>query len=262
MSDSMRLHKWLAQAGLCSRREGERWIGAGRVMVNDLVVTQAGTSVNPGDRVRVDGREVALHNKRASMVLALHKPPDVVCTRHDPEGRQTVYDYLQAIPGRLLYVGRLDINSEGLVLFTDDGELVHRLTHPSAQVPRSYRVRVHGRIDHATLQRLRQGVTLDDGPTGPLEVQVDHNLSANNWLTMTLHEGRNRIIRRIFDTLDMKVSRLIRVSFGPIALGELPRGRWRPLSAAENRLLRRNPSHRNESVQTVPHGERSVHRRP
>ncbi|MBF0145411.1 MAG: rRNA pseudouridine synthase [Magnetococcales bacterium] len=241
MAEPMRLQKWLAQAGLCSRREGERWIGSGRVAVNGQVVTQPGSLVAPGDRVMVDGHPIAAKKGNRRVIVALNKPPSVLCTRHDPEGRQTIFDLLKDIPERLIYVGRLDINSEGLVLCTDDGDLVHRLTHPSARIPRRYRVRVHGRISEATLKQLRQGVVLDDGPTGPLDIVVDRDTSANNWLTMTLHEGRNRIIRRIFDTLDMKVSRLIRVAFGPVALGELARGHWRYLSEWEGRQLLADP---------------------
>lgn len=240
VAESMRLQKWLAQAGLCSRREGERWIEGGRVAVNGKVVNQPGTSVGPGDRVAVDGKMVPIKKNLPSTILAFNKPPGVLCTSHDPQERKTIYDFLGDVPERLLYVGRLDINSEGLILFTNDGDLVHRLTHPSARLPRSYRVRVHGRINDATLKNLRQGVTLDDGPTGPLEVTVDRSIAANNWLTMTLYEGRNRMIRRIFDTLDMKVSRLIRVSFGQVSLGDLARGHWRYLSAGEQKLLLRD----------------------
>lgn len=240
MAESMRLQKWLAQAGLCSRREGERWIAMGRVAINGQIVTQPGCLVGDLDRVMVDGKTIAGKGKRSNVVLAFHKPPDVVCTRHDPEERRTIYHYLENVPERLLYVGRLDINSEGLIVLTNDGNLVHRLTHPSAQVPRCYRVRVHGRINDTTLHNLQKGVLLEDGHTGPLEVAIDRNTSANNWLTMTLHEGRNRIIRRIFETLDMKVSRLIRISFGPISLGELPRGHWRFLSTSEQKQLRQS----------------------
>jgi len=239
VAEPMRLQKWLAQAGLCSRREGERWIDLGRVAVNGRLITQPGSLVSPGDRVMVDGKPVILQKGKKPIVLAFNKPPDILCTRNDPEGRRTIFDYVADVPERLIYVGRLDINSEGLLLFTNDGDLVHRLTHPSARVPRTYRVRVHGRISDTTLDGLRQGVELEDGPTGPLEISVDHNTAANNWLTMTLREGRNRIIRRIFETLDMKVSRLIRISFGPVSLGELPQGNWRYLSPGELKLLRK-----------------------
>ncbi|MBF0107952.1 MAG: rRNA pseudouridine synthase [Magnetococcales bacterium] len=237
MADSMRLQKWLSQAGLCSRREGERWIAEGRIAVNGQVVMQPGSQVNPGDRVVVDGKPVAGGSRQRRLLLAFHKPPDILCTRRDPEGRKTIHDFFFDVPERLLNVGRLDINSEGLILMTNDGDLVHRLTHPSSRIARRYRVRVHGRINEATLNRLRQGVELDDGPTGPLEIVVDRDTAANNWLTLTLREGRNRIIRRIFETLDMKVSRLIRVSYGSVALGELPRGLWRPVTGWEERKL-------------------------
>ncbi|MEO5340991.1 MAG: rRNA pseudouridine synthase [Magnetococcus sp. MYC-9] len=236
-TEPIRLQKWLAEAGLCSRREGDRWIAAGRVTVNGEPVTQLGSKVSSRDQVMVDGR-VVMPVREPLVILMLHKPPAVVCTRKDPEKRRSVFELLGTGHARLISVGRLDFQSEGLILFTNHGEVAHQLMHPSNQVPRTYRVRVHGRVDPPMLARLQEGVLLDDGPTGPLQLVVDHVPGANSWLTITLTEGRNRLVRRIFETVGMEVSRLIRTQYGSCSLGELPRGVWRALTVTEsNRLL-------------------------
>ncbi|MBF0446958.1 MAG: rRNA pseudouridine synthase [Magnetococcales bacterium] len=239
MSEPIRLQKWLAQAGLCSRREGERWIEAGRVMVNGEVVTELGTKVGKRDKITVDGKPQAPQRTERTVVLALNKPTGRICTRKDPEGRPTIFELLGRGHPRLISVGRLDINSEGLLLLTNDGDLVHQLTHPSNQVPRIYRVRVHGRVSAEFLTRLQAGVLLEDGHTGPLEVVLDSVQGANSWLTLTLKEGRNRLVRRIFKQFDMDVGRLIRISYGGIELGSIMRGAWRSLSAQEIKQLQR-----------------------
>ncbi|MEO5368136.1 MAG: rRNA pseudouridine synthase [Magnetococcus sp. WYHC-3] len=234
----LRLQKWLADHGLCSRREGERWIAAGRVAVNGQVVTEAGSRVQMGDAVSVDGRAVGAAMPQR-MVLALHKPTGCLCTRDDPQERPTVHDLFPGGMPRLFTVGRLDFNSEGLLLLTNDGALAHALTHPSRQVPRVYRVRVGGRLPPAMVARIARGVTLEDGPTGPLDLRVDAQQGdgRNCWVTMTLNEGRNRLIRRVFEQFELPVSRLIRISYGPITLGEQAPGTWRTLSTAELRAL-------------------------
>ncbi|MBF0400512.1 MAG: rRNA pseudouridine synthase, partial [Magnetococcales bacterium] len=220
-----------------SRREGEQWIAAGRVTVNGAVVTLPGTKVSHKDQVMVDGRAV-VPPRESLVVLMLNKPPGVVCTRKDPEKRRSVFELLGQEHTRLISVGRLDYQSEGLILFTNNGNVAHQLMHPSNQVPRTYRVRVHGRIDPPMLAKLQGGVMLDDGPTGPLKLELDHVPGANSWLTITLTEGRNRMVRRIFETVEMTVSRLIRTHYGNATLGPLPRGEWRALQATEiSRLL-------------------------
>ncbi|MEO5344833.1 MAG: rRNA pseudouridine synthase [Magnetococcus sp. YQC-9] len=229
----IRLQKWLADAGLCSRREGERWIEAGRVSVDGQVVTQQGVRVGPEAVVTVDGQPVAARKGNLKVVVALYKPVGVICSRRDPEGRPSVFDLVGGAGARLVSVGRLDYNSEGLLLFTNDGDLANRLTHPRHEVPRVYRVRVHGRITEPLLEKLRAGVTLEDGPTGPLDITLERVVGANSWLTLTLKEGRNRIIRRIFAAFEMEVARLIRVSYAGIELGEIPSGAWRYLTRAE-----------------------------
>ena len=245
MAESMRLQKWLAEAGICSRREGEKWITAGRVKVNGTVITQLGTKVGNRDKVVVDGRSVT-RTREPLTILALHKPPGVLCTRKDPENRRNTFDLLSNTPmrataaapqtppsARLISVGRLDYNSEGLILFTNHGDVAHGLMHPSHQIARTYRVRVRGRIDAPLLAKLKAGLTLEDGPTGPLDIQLDHVPGANSWLTLTLKEGRNRMVRRIFGAVDMEVSRLLRVAYGTVTLGALPRGAWRALQPKE-----------------------------
>ncbi|NGZ06488.1 MAG: rRNA pseudouridine synthase [Magnetococcales bacterium] len=229
----MRLQKWLSEAGICSRREGERWIEAGRVAVNGEVVTRQGVQIGPEAVVTVDGQPVALRKGNLRVVVALHKPVGVICSRRDPEGRPSVFPLVEGAGARLVSVGRLDYNSEGLLLFTSDGDLANRLTHPRHEVPRIYRVRVHGRISETLLAKLRAGVVLEDGPTGPLQVELERVVGANSWLNLTLKEGRNRIIRRIFAALEMDVARLIRVSYGGIDLGDLPSGAWRYLTRSE-----------------------------
>ncbi|MBF0185090.1 MAG: pseudouridine synthase, partial [Magnetococcales bacterium] len=235
-AEAVRLQKWLAESGLCSRREGEEWILQGRVTINGEVIKQLGSKVNRGDQVLVDGR-VAVPLREPLRVMMLHKPAGVVCTRKDPENRENVFSLLGEGHARLISIGRLDYNSEGLLLFTNHGELAHRLMHPSTQIDRTYRVRVHGRIDPPTLSRLQAGVMLEDGPTGPLNLSVDQVVGANSWLTITLQEGRNRIVRRIFAAFEMDVSRLIRVQYGSCQLGDLPRGQWRALLPQEIKAL-------------------------
>lgn len=230
---TMRLQKWLAEAGLCSRREGERWIADGRVSVDGVVVSQQGVQVGEDAVVTVDGKPVAPQTGAPRLLLALNKPVGVICSRRDPKGRPSVYSLVESAGPRLVGVGRLDYNSEGLLLFTNDGALANRLTHPRYGVPRSYRVRVHGRVADALLAKLKEGVVLEDGPTGPLDATVERVVGANSWVTLTLKEGRNRLVRRIFAAFDMEVARLIRVSYGGVLLGDTPAGAWRHLTRAE-----------------------------
>ncbi|MBF0588787.1 MAG: rRNA pseudouridine synthase [Magnetococcales bacterium] len=232
-AEGMRLQKWLAEAGVCSRRQGERWMEAGRVALNGKTVSQMGTRVMPGDRVVVDGKAIQREEENR-FVMAYYKPSGLLCARKDDKGRRTIYDEIRA-PGRqrMVSVGRLDYNTEGLLLLTNDGALAHRLTHPSRQVPRVYRARVHGIPTGDFLAQLKIGITLEDGPTGPLDVVLDRENGANRWYTLTLREGRNRIVRRIFEHFGMEVSRLLRVAYGGVELGALQRGKWRLLEADE-----------------------------
>jgi 23S rRNA pseudouridine2605 synthase len=225
--------------GLASRREVERWIEAGRVSVNGHQA-ELGARVGPTDVIRVDGRildTTAMSDPARTRVLLYHKPEGEVCTRQDPEGRATVFDNLPRLRhGRWVQIGRLDINTSGLLLFTDNGELANRLMHPSHELVRVYAVRVHGEVSDGMKQRLRKGVELEDGMASFLSIEDAGGEGSNHWYRVTIAEGRNREVRRLWQSQGVEVSRLIRVAFGPVELPrDLPRGRWR---YAEPELVR------------------------
>ncbi|MDP9400098.1 MAG: rRNA pseudouridine synthase [Actinomycetota bacterium] len=230
----MRLAKFLAHAGVASRRAAEDLVRAGRVTVGGERVTDPARDVDEASGVAVDGRALAGPEDR--VVLALHKPAGVVSTARDTHGRRTVLDLVPAAGARLYPVGRLDADSTGLILLTNDGELAHRLTHPSFEVPRTYRATVaRPPVGEAALRRLREGVELEDGPTAPARVRR----LAPDLLELTLHEGRNRQVRRMAEAVGHPVRALQRVRFGPLRLDGLPVGAARRLSAAEAERLRR-----------------------
>ncbi len=220
---SERIQKALATAGIASRREVERLIGAGEITVNGRPAT-IGQSVKPGDQIRVSGRPVSLADSpEPPRVLLYKKRVGEIVTRDDPEGRRTVFRKLPALKhGRWIAVGRLDLNTSGLLLFTNDGELARRLTHPSFEIPRVYAVRVLGTVDAAVIQRLTSGVELEDGvgrfvSMGPGENEDGEG--ANQWFRVVVREGRNRFVRRMIESQDLQVSRLIRTAYGPLELG-------------------------------------------
>jgi 23S rRNA pseudouridine2605 synthase len=234
---SERLQKWLAAGGFGSRREIEAWIAAGRVTVNGRPAT-LGQKVSGTERIAVDGRVVRGASRRQrhrTRVLVYHKPVGEVCTRSDPQGRPTVFDSLpQIVGGRWIVVGRLDIDTAGLLLFTTDGGLANALMHPSGGMQREYAVRVRGNVTPADLQRLREGVELEDGQGRFEEIRSEGGEGANQWFRVAVNEGRNRIIRRLWEAIGCQVSRLIRVRFGPVTLPRhLPRGRHRELNERE-----------------------------
>jgi len=235
----MRLQKFLSRAGVASRREAETWMAQGRVRVNGEVAVTPGIQVTPGlDRVEVDGREVHLSDFRW---IALHKPIGTVTTRKDPQGRPTVYSLLPPEHQALRYVGRLDLLTEGLLLFSNEGDAVHGLLHPSSEVSREYRARVQGVPGDATLRRLEQGVELDDGSAHAELVRLVKGASTRRdeaVLTLVLREGRNREVRRLLEAVGHPVLSLERTAFGPVRLGSLPRGEWRELEPAEISALR------------------------
>lgn len=215
-----RLQKTLARAGLASRRTIDVWIAAGRVLVNGKPAL-LGQRVGPQDLIAVDGRPVARTPAAGSRlrVLALNKPAGTVCTRRDPAGRPTVFSLLPDARGaRWIAVGRLDVNTTGLLLFTEDGQLAHRLMHPRYEVTREYAVRVFGAVDEAMLVRLRGGVEIDGDPLAFDAVLPQAGSGANQWFSCTLRTGRNREVRRLWESQGVRVSRLIRVRFGNIAL--------------------------------------------
>ena len=240
MSEGPRLQKVLADRGLGSRREIEGWIGAGRVTVNGRPAV-LGQRVARGDRVAVDGKPVRLHDAEpaAIRVVAYNKPEGEICSRRDPEGRPTVFAALpRRRDGRWIIVGRLDFNTTGLLLATDCGELANRLMHPGSAIEREYLVRVLGEVDAALLARLRSGVPLEDGIAAFDEIREHEGEGSNRWFSVVLREGRNREVRRLWESQGCKVSRLKRVRFGPVALGPRERrGTWRELDEAEVRAL-------------------------
>ncbi|PKM30310.1 MAG: 23S rRNA pseudouridine(2605) synthase RluB [Gammaproteobacteria bacterium HGW-Gammaproteobacteria-11] len=231
-----KLQKVLARVGLGSRREIESWIAAGRITVNGQPAT-LGCRVDSLDQILVDGRPVKrdIENEEARRVMIYNKPEGEVCTRDDPEGRPTVFDRLPRLRhGRWINVGRLDINTSGLLLFTTDGELANRLMHPSYQMDREYAVRVMGEVDEEMIERLKTGVMLDDGPARFTDVVASGGEGINRWFHVCLMEGRNREVRRLWESQGMRVNRLKRVRFGPVFLGpELPVGRWREMKQNE-----------------------------
>ncbi len=229
-----RLQKWLAAQGQGSRREIERWISAGRVSVNGQPA-ELGQQVSGRERIEVDGRLIKASTDTTPRVLAYHKPSGEICTRRDPEGRPSVFERLPSLQGqRWISVGRLDVNTAGLLLFTTDGELANALMHPSSGLQREYAVRVHGHLSESDLERLRTGVELEDGPARCLSIMHNGGDSANQWYRIVLDEGRNRVVRRMVEAVGGQVSRLLRVRYGPVHLErDLPRGRWRELHGAD-----------------------------
>jgi 23S rRNA pseudouridine2605 synthase len=220
--DPQRIAKMMARAGLCSRREAEAWIADGRVSVNGRVLDTPAVTVNPGDVVLVDG--LPLPERDRTRLWLFHKPRGLVTTTRDPEGRPTVFEALPEDMPRVMTVGRLDINTEGLLLLTNDGGLARVLELPSTGWLRRYRVRAHGDIDQARLDALRDGIAVDGIYYGAIEATLDRRQGDNVWITMGLREGKNREIKNVMMHLGMDVNRLIRVSFGPFQLGDLAEG--------------------------------------
>lgn len=231
-----RLQKWLAGQGLGSRRQMETVIVEGRVTV-DGQVAEIGCKVRGNERIAVDGRLIRLPKNQAFRAKALiyHKPGGEICSRSDPQGRPTVFDHLPRLAqGRWIGIGRLDFQTSGLLLMTNDGELANRLMHPSTALPREYSVRVIGEADAAVLRKLRRGVELEDGPAKFDQVEFAGGEGLNHWYTVVVSEGRNRLVRRMWEAVGFRVSRLIRIRFGPIRLGRSLRiGKHRFLTSAE-----------------------------
>jgi 23S rRNA pseudouridine2605 synthase len=224
-----RIAKALSRAGVCSRRDAERLIAEGRVAVDGAVLASPATLVTAGSRIEVDGR--AIGTAAPARLWRYHKPPGVLCTSRDPEGRPTVFDRLPKDMPRVMLVGRLDVGSEGLLLLTNDGGLARRLELPQTGWARRYRVRVFGTPGEGEIAALARGVTVDGVRYGPIQLAVDRVQGSNAWITVTLREGKNREIRRVMEHFGHPVGRLIRVSFGPFQLGALPRDAVEPVPA-------------------------------
>ncbi len=228
----MRLQKYLALCGVASRRTAEKMIADGRVRVDGLLVTEMGFQVDESSvSVTVDGKQVRPEEEKH--YLAYYKPVGEVTTASDPEGRPTVMEKFADYPVRLFPVGRLDFDSEGLLLLTNDGELMQKLLHPSHEVPKTYLCKVSNRISEDALRQLRHGVMMDGRLTSPAEVRLVRYEAFSSVVLVTIHEGRNRQVRRMFEAVGHQVVQLRRVGFGPIRLDDLPRGLWRRLTQAE-----------------------------
>ena len=234
-----RLQKILSKAGVTSRRKAEGLILQGRVSVNGNIVRELGTKAVLGrDEIRVDGKTIKPETEK--LVLALFKPKRCVTTLNDPQGRSTVADFVNKFPVRLYPVGRLDYDAEGLLLLTNDGELAHRLQHPSYKVPKTYLVKVRGQPPTEALARLQQGVKLEDGITAPAELKVMEDDQKATWLSLTLREGRKHQVKRMCAAVGHPVLRLRRTKIGPIELDDLRPGEIRQLKSREVRSLRKN----------------------
>lgn len=223
----MRIAKAIARSGLCSRRDAERWIEDGRVSVNGEVIKWPALNVRPQDTVLVDGKP--LKGAEPPKLWRYHKPRGLVTTHRDPEGRETVFDKLPPDLGRVISVGRLDVTSEGLLLVTNDGALARHLELPATGWLRRYRVRAHGRITQAALDRLKDGIEVEGVKYGPIEATLDKEQGANVWLTIGLREGKNREVRKVLAALGLDVNRLIRISYGPFQLLDLAPGQVEPV---------------------------------
>ena len=217
-----RIAKAIARAGLASRREAEAWIAAGRVVINGEKITSPARNVTPDDRVVVDGKPLPVRER--TRLFLFHKTRGLVTTHADPQGRPTVFDALPKHLPRLISVGRLDANTEGLLLLTNDGGLARTLELPATGWTRRYRVRANGTITQLRLDRLRHGIEIDGVTYGPIEARLDREQGANVWLTFAMREGKNREVKNVLGHLGLAVNRLIRVSFGPFQLGDLPEG--------------------------------------
>lgn len=239
-STDEKLQKVLARAGLGSRREMERWIEAGRIAVNGKPA-HLGDRVQPRDRVAVDGRALEIAPAQEARCILYHKPQGEVCSRSDPEGRRTVFERLPNLKaGRWISIGRLDFNTSGLLLFTTDGELANALMHPSSNIEREYMVRVMGDVKDEMLQRMLEGVMLEDGMARFTDIQEIGGEGINRWFCVVLMEGRNREVRRLWESQGLTVSRLKRVRYGNVFIPpKVKQGQWLELEHAEVKSLYR-----------------------
>ena len=234
-----RLNKFLAHAGVCSRREADRWIAEGRVNVNGRAVLELGEKIDPGkDRVQVNGKPVRGEEERPLYIL-LNKPAGRVVSVKDPFGRPTVLDLLKHLPARVYPVGRLDLDTEGALLLTNDGELAHRLMHPRYGVTKVYEVRVEGEPREEDLDKVRHGIFLEGRRSAPARIKIVRRSHRHATLKVEIHEGRKREIRKLFEAVGFPVAGLVRTDFAGLTLDELKPGRWRYLRTAEVKRLKK-----------------------
>ena len=229
----VRLQKILADAGVASRRASEELISEGRVSVDGIQIFELGSKFDPEiSKVEVDGE--AIKSSKAKTYLAFYKPRGVISTMSDPEDRPNIGDFFKTRNERLFHVGRLDRESEGLILLTNDGEMTHRATHPSYGMIKKYLIEIEGVFTKENIDQLLKGVILEDGLARALEVSVVRDVNnKHHWVEVTIHEGRFHIVRRMFESLEIEVLRLIRTDFGPVSIGETKEGRWRVLNSVE-----------------------------
>lgn len=245
----VRLQKLIAGTGLASRRKAETLIEAGRVTVNGKIVTELGTKVDPGrDHVKVDGKHLSA--AQPYVYLVLNKPKHVMSTLDDPGGRPTVKDYLHGVSVRVFPVGRLDFDSEGLMLLTNHGDLAQALLHPRYHVPKTYLIKVKGVLEDGEIAELERGVKLADGMTGPAIVKKVKKAEQNSWLEITIREGRTHQVKRMLESVGHPVIRLARVRMGPLSLGDLAPGEFRFLTDREANGLRALVEQRREAVES------------
>ena len=229
------LERVLSKAGLGSRTEARRWIGAGRVAVNGRIIQTPDHWVDQArDRVTLDGKPI---RARRRLYLLLYKPTGYLTTYRDPEGRPTIYDLLAEVEDWVFPVGRLDLDTSGLLLLTNDAEFAERVTNPEYKVPKTYLVKTATRLTDEQVGQLCRGVALSDGPTRPAEVARTRDSGNHTFLEIAITEGRNRQVRRMIEAVGSRVLKLVRTAIGPIRIGELPMGRWRPLTAEERAAL-------------------------
>ena len=221
-NETERIAKKLSRAGVCSRREAERWIVEGRIKVNNVILSTPATNVSEKDKILVDN--IPLPKPSLTKIWRFHKPKGCLVTENDPKGRKTIFQILPKSLPRVISVGRLDYDSEGLLLLTNDGAISRKLELPSTGWLRKYKVRVHGIVDESALLKIKDGIKLDNFKTGPIEASLEIQKGTNAWILIGIREGKNREIRRIMDHLGYPVNRLIRLSYGPFQLGNLKSG--------------------------------------
>jgi 23S rRNA pseudouridine2605 synthase len=232
----MRIAKKIAESGAASRREAEKLIAEGRVSVNGEVVTTPVFFVDDSHEIAIDGKPIGKKSEKL-VVWKMNKPKGYLTTKRDPKGRKTVFDLFPKTEDRLLYIGRLDYNSEGLLLFTNDGNFSRKLELPATGLSRSYKVRFHGNLTKEKIEKLKNGVTVDGIHYGPIAVKLIKQDKSNNWAVLTLKEGKNREIRKVLESLGCTVNRLIRISYGTVSLGNLPSGKVEKLPEKEIQKL-------------------------